>query len=61
MGSVIWVDFPNRNRIVADEYEAAAIRLQAEAKRQPQETARQLRALAGAFRERAKRARGAGH
>lgn len=54
MGNVIWGRFEKLPKITASEYEAAAFRLQAEARQQTDVTARQLRTLAGVFQERAK-------
>lgn len=53
MGTVIFVQFGDRPKITGIEYEAAAVRLEREAVRQPDVTARQLRRLAQSFRVRA--------
>ena len=53
MGTVIFVQFGDRPKITGIEYEAAAVRLEREAVRQPDVTARQLRRLAQSFRQRA--------
>lgn len=52
MGDVIWVNFGERSQIRTVEYEAAAVRLEREAVRQPDRTAEQLRRLAQSFRQR---------
>jgi len=53
MGTVIFVQFGDGPKITGIEYEAAAVRLEREAARQPDVTARQLRRLATSFRVRA--------
>jgi hypothetical protein len=53
MGTVYFVQFGDRPKITGVEYEAAAVRLEREAVRQPDVTARQLRRLATSFRVRA--------
>lgn len=54
MGQIIRVDFAGTRRVIDDGgYESAIARLEREACKQPPSTARQLRRLAKAYRERA--------
>ena len=52
MGQIIVVDFEAKRVIARTHYFDAAKRLDAEAGRQPQQTARTLRKLAAAYRQR---------